>query len=215
MYDEFVLNKAYFINVIKDLAQMVEENRDYLTGLDSQIGDGDHGTNLTIGFREVTKNLEQWEKENIAFIFKKVGMALLGKVGGAAGPLYGSMFMKLGDPVVGKDEVNFKELYSMFKSGIEAVEMRGKAVVGEKTMVDSLRPGLDAFGKAIEEGVEPLKAFEIFVETAKKGSDSTIPIIAKKGRAMRLGERAIGHRDPGSTSSYMILEVFYKNLQAL
>ncbi|TDT50349.1 dihydroxyacetone kinase subunit DhaL [Fonticella tunisiensis] len=212
MYEDFILDKAYFIKVIKDLAEMIEENRDYLTGLDSEIGDGDHGTNLSIGFREVMKNLGQWENENLTVIFKKVGMALLGKVGGASGPLYGSMFMKLGEPAHGKERVNFKEFYEMFKSGIEAVENRGKAVVGDKTMVDALRPGLNAFTEAIESGEKPEKAFGTFLERAKEGSQSTIPLIARKGRAMRLGERAIGHMDPGSASSCMILEVFYRNL---
>ncbi|UZQ82174.1 dihydroxyacetone kinase subunit DhaL [Thermoanaerobacter sp. RKWS2] len=152
------------------------------------------------------------ERKNITFFFKKVGMALLSKVGGAAGPLYGGFFMKFGEPAENKEEVNFEVFYNMFKVAIESVEMRGKAVIGEKTMVDALRPGLDAFTKAIEENIEPKKAFEMFVEASKKGAESTIPLIAKKGRAMRLGERAIGHLDPGAASSVLILETFMNNL---
>ncbi|AOT71292.1 dihydroxyacetone kinase subunit DhaL [Geosporobacter ferrireducens] len=212
MYESYVLDKAYFVKVIEDLAAIVEEQRDYLTGLDSAIGDGDHGLNLSIGFREVSKNLSEWQKENLTILFKKIGMALLGKVGGSAGPLYGSLFMKMGEPAGGKDVVDFNEFCNMLKAGIEAVEMRGKAVVGEKTMVDALRPALDALTKAVEDGVAPKIAFEKMLDSAKAGRESTIPLIAKKGRAMRLGERAIGHVDPGSASSCIILEMFYKNM---
>ena len=199
MYDNYVLNKDYFMKVIKDLAAMAEEQRDYLTKLDSNIGDADHGINLTIGFRAVTKNLPEWENENLSSLFKKVGMTLLGKVGGAAGPLYGGFFMKFGEPAVDKDEVTFAEFVEMLKKGVELVETRGKAVVGDKTMVDTLRPALDALFAA--------------VEAAEKGRDSTIPLIAKKGRALRLGERAIGHLDPGATSSHLILSIFFENLK--
>lgn len=212
MYDDYVLEKSYFIKVIENLAEAIEQQRDYLTGLDSEIGDGDHGINLSMGFREVMKNLAEWKEKDLTFLFKKVGMALLSKVGGSAGPLYGSFFMKFGEAAGGKEKVDFKNFYNMFKSGIEAIEMRGKAVVGEKTMVDALRPGLNSFTKAIEEGLEPKEAFEKFVEEAKKGAESTIPLIAKKGRAMRLGERAIGHLDPGAASSSLILEIFKNNL---
>lgn len=213
MYENYILEKDYFIKVIKDLAEMVEEQRDYLTGLDAVIGDSDHGVNLTIGFREVTKNLETWENENLTVLLKKVGMALLGKVGGASGPLYGSLFIKIGNAADNKESVNFNEFALMLKAGIEAVESRGKAVIGDKTMVDALRPALDALLSAIEDNKEPLEAFRLCVEAAEAGRDSTKPIVAKKGRAMRLGERAIGHLDPGATSSCMILNVFYDNLK--
>ncbi len=212
MYEEFLIDKTYFIKVIENLAQMIEEKRDYLSQLDSDIGDGDHGINLSIGFREVMKNLGDWQEKDLTFLFKKMGMALLGKVGGSAGPLYGSFFMKFAEQAGGKDSVSFIEFYNMFRAGIEAIEMRGKAVVGEKTMVDALRPGLDEFTKSIEEGTEPRKAFERFVSMARQGSEDTIPLIAKKGRAMRLGERAIGHIDPGAASAVLILEIFYNHL---
>lgn len=213
MYENFILDKELFTQIVKDLAAMAEEQRDYLTELDSAIGDSDHGVNLTIGFREVTKKLPEWENENITSFFKKVGMTLLGKVGGASGPLYGSLFMKLGEPVGGKNEVNFLELCDMLKAGIEAVEMRGKAVIADKTMVDVLRPALDALLSSVEAGDEPLEAFGKCMLAAEKGRDSTIPLVAKKGRALRLGERAIGHMDPGAASSYMILNIIYENLK--
>lgn len=212
MSQEYILDKTYFIDVIKDLIVLAEEKRDYFTELDSAIGDGDHGINLSIGFREVNKNLETWAEEDLTGLFRKVGMALLSKVGGSAGPLYGSFFMKFGAPANGKNEVNFQEFFEMFKVGVESVEMRGKAVVGEKTMVDTLRPALDAFEKGIEEGLAPKEAFYKFQEAARAGADATIPIIATKGRAMRLGERAIGHMDPGAASSLAFIETFYNKL---
>jgi|SRR5690554_946655 len=215
MYENYVLNKEYFMQVIKDLASMIEEQRDYLTELDAAIGDSDHGINLTIGFREVTKKLPEWENENLTSLFKKVGMTLLGKVGGAAGPLYGGFFMKFGEPADNKDEVNFIEFTQMFQKGVEIVESRGKASVGDKTMVDTLRPAIDALVEAVENNVEPLKAFEKCVKTAEEGRESTLPLVAKKGRALRLGERAIGHLDPGATSSHLILSVFLENLKKL
>lgn len=213
MYDNYVLDKPFFIQVIKDLAAMVEEHRDYLTKLDADIGDSDHGINLTIGFREVTKKLPEWENENLTSLFKKVGMSLLGKVGGASGPLYGGMFMKFGEPADNKDEVTFAELGLMFEKGVELVESRGKASVGDKTMVDTLRPALNTLLEAIEKGEQPIEAFEKCVQAAEKGRDSTLPLVAKKGRAMRLGERAVGHLDPGATSSHLILSVFLDNLK--
>ena len=214
MYEDFLLDKVYFINVIKELNTYIEENRDYLSKLDSAIGDGDHGINMSIGFREVMSHIEEWEEKlEISALLNKVGMALLGKVGGSAGPLYGSFFMKMGMPVKGKTEINFNELYEMFKAGIEAIEARGKAVVGEKTMVDALRPGINALAEGIKIGKEPIEAFKAFDEAAKIGAESTIPLIATKGRAMRLGERAIGHLDPGAASTSMMIEIFYNNLK--
>jgi dihydroxyacetone kinase-like protein len=210
---DYILTKDYFIAVIEDLVVLVEEKKDYFIELDSAIGDGDHGMNLSIGFREVSKNLEAWKAEDINTIFKNAGTALLDKVGGAAGPLYGGFFMKFGLPVKGKEEVDFDEFILMMESGVAIIEKRGKAVVGDKTMVDTLRPALDALKVAYtEEGLAPKEAMKKAVEVGEAGSDSTIPIIAKKGRAMRLGERAIGHRDPGSASSAAILEVFYNQM---
>lgn len=214
MSNNIKLDKSYFINVIKDLAQMVEEQNEYFTKLDSKIGDGDHGINLNIGFREVIKQLPTWESLDLTALFKKVGMSLLGKVGGSSGPLYGSFFMKFGVPAGGTDEVDFNTLYEMFKIGIEAIESRGKAVVGEKTMVDALRPALDEFTRSIEANLEAEECFENFVKEAKVGAESTVNIVATKGRAMRLGERSKGHMDPGAASSCYILDVFNVNLKS-
>jgi dihydroxyacetone kinase-like protein len=194
---------------------MFEEHRDYLSKLDSDIGDGDHGVNMSIGFREVEKQLDKIyeETEDIASFYKKVGMIILGKVGGAAGPLYGSLFMKAGEDIKGKNEITFPELVGFIDNGVKAIEARGKAVVGDKTMVDALRPAVDKLKNSVEAGTEDVESFEAFVDELKAGSDRTIPLIAKKGRAMRLGERAIGFRDPGSFSSYLIYQEMLKEMK--
>lgn len=209
-----MLTKSYFIETFKKLAEMAEQNRDHLSKLDSDIGDGDHGINLTIGFREVEKQLPTLSETtaDIAELMKKVGMILLSKVGGASGPLYGSFFMKMATHTAGKQEVTFKEFCQMYQDGVEAVQFRGKAEVGDKTMVDALIPGLDVL-KNYQEGDDPVKTLQTCVDEMKKGSDNTIALIAKKGRSMRLGERAIGHRDAGSESSWMIINQFLEQLK--
>ncbi len=211
-----MLNKSYFIETLKKLAAMAEENRDHLSKLDSDIGDGDHGINLTIGFREVEKQLPQLSESvtDIAELMKKVGMILLSKVGGASGPLYGSFFMKMATHIIGKQEVTFKEFCQMYQDGVEAVQMRGKAELNDKTMLDALIPGL-AILKDYQEGDDPINTLENCVNEMKLGSDKTIPLMAKKGRALRLGERAVGHRDPGSESAWMIMNVFLQQLKTI
>lgn len=211
-----MLNKSYFIETLKKLAAMAEENRDHLSKLDSDIGDGDHGINLTIGFREVEKQLPQLSESvtDIAELMKKVGMILLSKVGGASGPLYGSFFMKMATHIIGKQEVTFKEFCQMYQDGVEAVQIRGKAELNDKTMLDALIPGLEIL-KNYQEGDDPINTLENCVNEMKLGSDKTIPLMAKKGRALRLGERAVGHRDPGSESAWMIMNVFLQQLKTI
>jgi len=208
MYTDCVIGKNYFYEVIEKIANLIEEKREYLTELDAAIGDADHGFNMSIGFREVLKKMPEWKDKDIKGFFRSVGMTLLGKVGGASGPLYGSFFMKFGEPAAGKNEVTFQELFEMFTQAVQAVEQRGKATVGEKTMVDALRPALNAFQQAMEQKLEAKQVMEAFVDAARQGAKSTIDMIATKGRAMRLGERSRGHLDPGATSATMILEVF-------
>lgn len=209
-----MLNKSYFIETFKKIADMVEKNRDHLSKLDSDIGDGDHGINLTIGFREVEKQLPLLSDStaDIAELMKKVGMILLSKVGGASGPLYGSFFMKMANNTTGKQAVTFKEFCQMYQDGVEAVQMRGKAELNDKTMIDALIPGLKVLNN-YKDGDDPIKTLEICVDEMKKGSDLTIPLVAKKGRSMRLGERAIGHRDAGSESAWMIMNEFLQQLK--
>ena len=139
-------------------------------------------------------------------------MALLGKVGGASGPLYGSFFMKFGVPANSARDVDFCTFVEMFSTGVEAIQMRGKAELGDKTMLDALLPAKDYLNQQ-KTSKDIKKTLEETIAIMKKGAESTEPLIAKKGRAMRLGERAIGHRDPGSESSWKLFECFLKALK--
>lgn len=209
-----MLDKQFFLDSLRDMAQLAEEQRNHWTKLDSEIGDGDHGINLSIGFRAVTKQLDALDIEStdIAGLYKKVGMTLLSKVGGASGPLYGSFFMKAGTNIAGLHEINFRQFCEMIQEGVDAIVFRGKAQIGDKTMLDAFLPGLEVLFQSDLEN-EPVAAFEAFVTRMKQGSDETIPLICKKGRAMRLGERAIGHRDPGSESAWMFMNVYLEQLK--
>lgn len=209
------LSKAYFIQVIEDLIPWIEDRKEYFTDLDSAIGDGDHGINLSIGFREVASHLDEWKADNVAGLYKNVGKALLDKVGGSAGPLYGSFFMKFGVPVKkkGPDEgVTGDEFVEMMDKAISVIQKRGKSTTGEKTMNDTLMPALDALKAAHAAGDDIKTAMGKAVEAGKAGLESTRDMIATKGRAMRLGERAVGHLDPGAASTAEMLEIFYKDM---
>lgn len=212
---EYILSKEYFVKVIRDLIVLAEDRKDYYTELDSAIGDGDHGINLSIGFREVGKNIETWKDDSVKDLYKEVGKALLDKVGGSSGPLYGSFFMKFGLPVKtkGPDEgATFTEFIQMMETGVEVIKKRGKSTTGEKTMLDTFVPAVETLKAEYEAGTPAKEAMAKAVEAGKAGLESTRNIVATKGRAMRLGERAIGHLDPGAASAAEFLEVFYNNM---
>lgn len=203
------LDVNYFIRSIHRIADMIERERDYLTSLDSAVGDGDHGINLSIGFREVLAQLELLDNPSIATIFKKTGMTLLGKVGGASGPLYGSFFMKMAPADKEATEITIAEFVAMFANGVDSVINRGKAVIDDKTMVDALLPAKEYLQAHIEDN-DFAQVLKDTVEVMKASSKRIAPLVAKKGRAMRLGERAIDHLDPGAESSWRIMECFYQ-----
>lgn len=209
-----VLDRTFFIDSFEKMAELAEEERNHWSKLDSDIGDGDHGINMTIGFRDVTKKLEKMREsdEDISELLKSVGMSLMSKVGGASGPLYGSFFMRAANDYKGQQEVTFPEFCQIIKNGVDQIIKLGKASVGDKTMIDAFVPGLEVLFEHDLEN-EPIEAFEAFVNRMKQGSDETIPLVAKRGRAMRLGERAIGFRDPGSESSWMLMNIYLDELK--
>ncbi|WP_409300295.1 dihydroxyacetone kinase subunit DhaL [Peribacillus sp. SCS-155] len=209
-----ILDRSFFLKAMEDMKNLAEEQRNHFSKLDSAIGDGDHGANLTIGFREVVAKLEGIDSESpdISTLLKKIGMILLGKVGGSSGPLYGSFFIKAGDNVKGKSEVSFAEFCDMIITGVKAIETRGKASIGDKTMLDAFLPGIRVLSE-VEQSDDEIELFEKFVDEMKAGAESTIPLVAKKGRAMRLGERAVGHKDPGAESAWMLMDIFLKRLK--
>lgn len=191
---------------IKNVAQVLAENKDYLTQLDSAIGDADHGANMTRGFQAVLSKLPTVSDKDIGTIFKTVGMTLVSTVGGASGPLYGTFFMQAGAASAGKQELSAADWGAALEAAVSGVVMRGKAVLGDKTMVDALTPALEAFKDAVAQNVSLGVALERSLQAAEEGMKVTIPLVARKGRASYLGERSAGHQDPGATSSYLILK---------
>jgi dihydroxyacetone kinase-like protein len=194
------------IEWVRRTAGVVEENAGALTRLDAAIGDGDHGTNMSRGFRAVLERLDGLADKDFSSVFRAVGMALIGKVGGAAGPLYGSFYLGLGKQLGAVSEATDAELAAGLRTGYDGVVARGKAQVGDKTMLDAWDPALRALDEAIAEGVELGPALDRAAEAAADGVKATIPMIARKGRASYLGERSRDHQDPGATSTHLILQ---------
>jgi phosphoenolpyruvate---glycerone phosphotransferase subunit DhaL len=191
---------------LRNFRQVAAENREYLTQLDSSIGDADHGINMDRGFGAVLAKLPSVETSDIGKILNTTGMTLVSTVGGAAGPLYGTFFMKLGSSIGAKTEFAGQEWLAALDAGLAGVKQRGKATTGEKTMLDALTPARDALQAALEQGLELPVALRASADGAEQGMKATIPMLATKGRASYLGERSIGHQDPGATSSYLMLK---------
>jgi dihydroxyacetone kinase-like protein len=198
------------ISILEEIAKVIEEKKSYLTELDAVIGDGDHGLNMSKGFRAVGQKLRECTGEDVGEILKKTGMALVSNVGGAAGPLYGTAFMKAGMSLTGKAEVDMEDFINLLEAALDGMKMRGKAVRGEKTMVDALEPALDAMKKAKGQGQSPVEILRTGRDAALEGLEYTKTIAATKGRASYLGERSIGHQDAGATSSYFMLNTVYE-----
>lgn len=200
------------IKILLKIAEKIEVEKDFLTDLDNKIGDGDHGINLMRGFHAVKEQLILTTEQDISTILKNTGMKLVSTVGGASGPLYGTAFLKAGMTTVGKTELHSADFIAMLEAAIGGIKMRGKAIEGEKTMLDSLIPALNALKEEYEKTSDFNVAIHAAVAAAEKGVEYTKTIIATKGRASYLGERSIGHQDPGATSSLMILQTIAANL---
>ena len=188
------------------LQQVYSENRQLLTELDSAIGDADHGINMDRGFSAVKAELAAHPPSEIRSVFESVATALIRHVGGAAGPLYGTFFLRAAAACAGKTEIQAADVVALFQAGIEGVRQRGKAAAGDKTMLDALLPALDAMRKAFDNGGTLALLLDAAAAAAQAGMLATIPMQARKGRASYLGPRSIGHQDPGATSSYLLLQ---------
>ena len=191
---------------IKAYAADILSNKEYLTELDSAIGDADHGVNMDRGFQMVISKLPTVADKDIGSVFKLIGMTLVSSVGGAGGPLYGTFFMQMGLVTAGKLELTAEDWAYALEAGINGVVMRGKAAAGDKTMVDALFPALSAFKSALAEGSDLHAALQASAQAGEAGMKATIPLVARKGRASYLGERSAGHQDPGATSSYLLVK---------
>ena len=204
-----MVSKDAVLTWLRDLADVYAENRAYLTKLDSDIGDADHGINMDRGFKKVIEKLPDFEDKDIGALLKGVGMTLVSTVGGASGPLYGTFFMRAGMATDGKDELGPEDILALFDAGYQGILQRGKAELGDKTMVDAMHPAVDALRSAVEAGQPLAEALRSARDAAEGGMHATTPLQARKGRASYLGERSIGHQDPGATSTYLLFRTTY------
>jgi phosphoenolpyruvate---glycerone phosphotransferase subunit DhaL len=201
-----VFTAAQALAWVRSAAAVIEEHAAELTKLDSAIGDGDHGTNMNRGFKAAVQRLDAQEgDQDFGVVFKAVGMALIGKVGGASGPLYGSLFLGMGKELGDSGEVEDQRLAAALRAGYDSVVTRGKAQLEDKTMLDAWHPALEALDAALAEGKELGPALDDATTAAEAGMKATIPMIARKGRASYLGERSRDHQDPGATSTWLLI----------
>ena len=202
-----MVNQEQVLEILHAIGEKITEEKLFLTELDNVIGDGDHGINLARGFAAVEQKRPTMEGKDIGTMLKTVGMALVSTVGGASGPLYGTAFMQAGKELAGKTELAAQDLVTILDAFVAGVQLRGKAVAGEKTRLDAMIPARDALKSALEGGKSTKEALAEAVSAAEQGVEYTKTIIATKGRASYLGERSIGHQDPGATSFTMMLKV--------
>ncbi|MEM1170902.1 MAG: dihydroxyacetone kinase subunit DhaL [Cyanobacteria bacterium P01_H01_bin.35] len=208
-----MLNKEQIIQWLQTVATVLEQNKDYLTELDAAIGDADHGINMNRGFQKVLTQLPTVTNKDIGSIFKTVSMTLISTIGGASGPLYGTLFLRASAVVTGKSELTTEDMSKVFAAAVEGVVQRGKANLGDKTMLDALSPAANTFTEVAANGSSFLESLKQAVDAAKSGMKNTIPMLAKKGRASYLGDRSIGHQDPGATSIYLILKALLDTVE--
>ena len=191
---------------LRSFAALVTENRDHLTELDAAIGDADHGSNMDRGMSAAKAALDDAAGAAPGALLTKVGMTLVSTVGGASGPLFGTLFMRMGQSLGDAPEVSPEDLAAAVRAGMEGVVARGRAELGDKTMYDALSPAVDALDAGLTEGDPLVQALARPSAAAAEGRDATEPMLARKGRASYLGERSVGHLDPGAASIALLFE---------
>jgi dihydroxyacetone kinase-like protein len=191
---------------VRRFAHLVAENRDHLTELDAAIGDADHGSNMDRGMTAAVAALDASPPATAGTLFSKVGMTLVSTVGGASGPLFGTLFLRIGTSLGDAETTSASELAAALRAGLGGVVERGKAGPEDKTMYDALAPAVDALDAALAEGADLAAGLKQASEAAASGRDATTPMLARKGRASYLGERSVGHQDPGATTVALLLE---------
>lgn len=200
-----LVNRADVDAWVRSFAQVVAERRDELTELDRAIGDGDHGTNMDRGMRKAVEKVDALQDPDAGAVLKTVGMALVSSVGGAAGPLYGTLFLQMATASGRATELDLAGWTDALEAGVKGLQARGKAQAGDKTMVDALLPALEALRAAVGEGAGAADALKRSADAAEQGMKATIELEAKRGRASYLGPRSVGHQDPGATSTHLLL----------
>ena len=191
---------------VRRFAHLVAENRDYLTELDAAIGDADHGSNMDRGMKAAVAAIDASPPATAGALFSKVGMTLVSTVGGASGPLFGTLFLRIGTTLGDAETTSAPQLAAALRAGLGGVVDRGKAGPEDKTMYDALAPAVDALDAALADGADLAASLKQASDAAAAGRDATTPMLARKGRASYLGERSVGHQDPGATTVALLLE---------
>ncbi|MFN2166898.1 MAG: dihydroxyacetone kinase subunit DhaL [Anaerolineae bacterium] len=205
---------AQMIDWLQRAAVVLTENKDYLTELDAAIGDADHGANISRGFNAVVEKINGAPPADIGALCKITAMTLMSTVGGASGMLYGNFFLRAAMGVQGKAELTPAELQSLLDTGMNGIIQRGRAEPSDKTMIDAWMPAVAALGVSLDSDGGLAPSLQACADAAEEGMKATIPMQARKGRASYLGERSIGHQDPGATSTYLILQALHDAVAA-
>lgn len=207
------VTRDQIVTWLEKTAVVLTDNKQYLTDLDAAIGDADHGINMARGFTKVMEKLPTVADKDIGNILKTVGMTLISSVGGASGPLYGTFYMRAGTAVAAKEELSNADLAAMLQAGVDGIVQRGRAELEDKTMIDAWFPAMAALKTAVDNGDSTTGALQKTVTAAEQGMKATVPLKARKGRASYLGDRSIGHQDPGATSTHLILNALLETVQ--
>ena len=210
-----VIDRAQIIRWLQNAATMIINHREELTALDAAIGDADHGANLARGFGQVAARLPEWADADIASLLKSTGMTLMSTVGGASGMLYGNFFLRAAEVTVDQQVLSADEVVKMLAAGRDGIVQRGRAAPGDKTMVDVWTPAVTAAQATRAAGGDLQTVVLAAVTAAEKGVRDTVPLQARRGRASYLGERSIGHIDPGAASSHLILQALARSIEDL
>lgn len=212
MFMSEMVTKEQIARWMQLYAARVAAAKDLLTELDAAIGDADHGINMDRGFGEVLLRLPELAQQDMSALLKGIGMTLLSKVGGASGPLYGTLFLRMAQGAGGHDALTVDEFVAGLEAGIAGIQQRGSARPGEKTMVDALLPAMDSLRSGLAAGASLAGALTAAAEAAEAGMEATVAMQAAKGRASYLGPRSIGHQDPGATSAWMLVQAAAETL---
>jgi dihydroxyacetone kinase-like protein len=207
---------ADFIRALNHIADRIEQEKDYLSELDRAVGDGDHGVTMSIGWQAVKAKLAEFgEESSCGEIIRAAGMTFLNAVGSSVGPLYATAFLRGGAVLQGKTELSDEDIVQFWIAAVNGILERGKAQPGDKTMVDAWYPAMIALESGRAAGKGLTACLEDAVREAEKGMKSTAEMVSQKGRSSRLGERSLGHQDPGATSAFLILDSFYQSVKSL
>ncbi|ACL69087.1 dihydroxyacetone kinase subunit DhaL [Halothermothrix orenii] len=210
----------YFLNssggrIVYSIIEAIQDNKEYLSEIDGAIGDGDHGINMNKGVTMTKEKLDEQDEVDLATALKTLGFTVVSKIGGSMGPLYGNFFLEMSKAINGREKIDKKVFSDMLNAALEGVKALGDAKVGDKTMMDTLIPAVKTYDKAIEGGKGFKEALEEMQVAAEKGKESTKDLVAKVGRAARLGERSRGVLDAGATSCNLILQAMANTIRDL